>query len=67
MAVANLLVWLVSAVLHGGVLLCTGNPVAAMAFAAIFVALGLLSTAVVLSSKRTSRQVFTRLDSRGAD
>ena len=55
MVIANLLVWLVSALLHGGVLLGTGNPIAALEFAMIFVGLGLLSSLVVLCSKRTAR------------
>lgn len=49
MALANLLVWAVSAILHGGFLIVCGSPSAGVAFAAIFLFLGVVSSGVVLA------------------
>ncbi len=56
MAISNFLVWSVSAVLHSGALLLLGHPVAAAVFFLVFFVLGVVSTAVVRASKRTSAQ-----------
>ena len=52
MVVSNFLVWIVSAVLHGGVLMLTGSVRAGLVFAIIFLFLGLVSTSVIVTTKR---------------
>lgn len=60
MALANLTVWVVSAILHGGLLVVCGSLPAGIVFGAVFLFLGVLSTGVVLAVKPTSRTVAAK-------
>ena len=60
MAISNLLVWVASAILHGGLLIACGNVPAGIFFAAVFLLLGVTSTGVVLAVKPTSRTVAAK-------
>lgn len=61
MAASNLLVWVTSAVLHGGVLLVVGSPHAGLLFASVFVGLGTLATAIILVTEPTASRVRARI------
>ena len=52
MPISNFFVWLISAVLHGGLFLLTGSIGTAVAFFAVFLFLGCLSTLAVVLGKR---------------
>jgi hypothetical protein len=61
MALSNLLVWTTSAMLHGGILACSGCAYAALGFAAIFLCLGIISTFVILCAKPSCHGVLRRI------
>ena len=51
MVLSSLAVWLVSAILHGGVLAAVGSPVAGAVSFSIFVLLGILASIVIICVK----------------
>lgn len=61
MAVSNLFVWFVSALLHSIPFWLTGNYQVGLFFLVLFLTLGGISTIVVLTTKRTSKTVLKKL------